>query len=188
MPEPQPDEALMLLVAQGDHAACRQLAERHLGRIFAFANRTLGDRALAEDVAQEVFARLWVHAKRWEPGPARVSTWLHRIALNLCLDLKAKRREETLDDVPEPIDTAKDAVTQLQDRDLQLHVQAAMQTLPETQRAAITLCYFDGFRNLEAAEILGVSVEALESLLARARRGLRDRLRDLAPELLGGLS
>ena len=185
MPEKTPDEALMLLVAQGDHAACRQLAERHLARILAFAARTLGDRTAAEDIAQEVFARLWMHAKRWQPGPARVSTWLHRIALNLCLDHAARKREETLNDLPEPIDPSKDAAARMQDREMQDHVVAAIQTLSVPQRAAITLCYFEGLRNAEAAEIMGVSVEALESLLARARRVLRERLRDVAPDLLG---
>ena len=185
MPETDPDETLMLRVAEGDHAACQQLAERHLGRILAFAARTLGDRAAAEDIAQEVFARLWIHAKRWQPGPARLSTWLHRIALNLCLDYSARKREAQLDDVPEPIDPSKDAATRLHEHQLQQRVNAAMQTLSPQQRAAITLCHFEGLRNAEAAEVLGVSVEALESLLARGRRVLRERLRDLAPELLG---
>ncbi len=174
----------MLRVAQGDHAACQQLAERHLGRILGFATRTLGDPIAAEDVAQEVFTRLWMHAKRWQPGPARLTTWLHRIALNLCLDHLARRREESLDDVPEPLDPAKDAVAHMQERDLREHVTAALQTLPETQRAAITMCHYQGFRNAEAAEVLGVSVEALESLLARGRRTLRERLRTVAPDLL----
>jgi RNA polymerase sigma-70 factor (ECF subfamily) len=185
MSEEIPDDALMLLVARGDHAACQELARRHLGRIVSFAQRTLGDRAAAEDIAQEVFTRLWVHAKRWQPGPARLSTWLHRIALNLCIDHAARKREASMDDVPEPIDPSIDAITQLHDQQLRTHVGAAMQTLTPTQRAAITLCYFEGLRNLEAAEVLGVSVEALESLLARARRALRERLREIAPELLG---
>ena len=174
----------MVRVAQGDHAACRQLTERHLGRILAFASRTLGDRAAAEDVAQEVFMRLWMHAKRWRPGPARVTTWLHRVALNLCLDYSARQREQTLDGVPEPVDPRGDAAVRMQERDLQNHVAAALRSLPDTQRAAITLCHYQGFRNTEAAEVLGVSVEAIESLLARGRRTLRDRLRATAPELL----
>lgn len=180
------DETLMLRVAQGDHAACQELVERHLGRILAFASRTIGDRAEAEDIAQEVFTRLWIHAKGWRPGPGRVTTWLHRIALNLCLDYRARMRQERLDAVPEPIDPRKDAVTLMQERDVQAHVTAALQALPDSQQAAVVLCHYQGFRNAEAAEVLGVSVEAVESLLARARRALRDRLRSIAPELLEG--
>jgi RNA polymerase sigma-70 factor (ECF subfamily) len=65
-------------------------------------------------------------------------------------------------------------------------VAAALRALPDSQRSAVLLCHYQGFRNAEAAEVLGVSVEAVESLLARARRTLQARLRDLAPELLGG--
>ena len=175
----------MSRVAQGDQVACRQLVERHLGPILAFASRILGDRVAAEDVAQEVFSRLWTHAKRWQPGPARLTTWLHRIALNLCLDQLGRKREEALDDIPEPTDPSKDATTRMEERDVQEHVAAALRSLPDSQRAAITLCHYQGFRNIEAAEALGVSVDALESLLARGRRTLRERLRAVAPELLG---
>ena len=185
MPDTDPDELLMSLVAQGDHTACRTLVERHLARIVAFAARTTGDRTAAEDIAQEVFSRLWIHAARWRPGPARLTTWLHRIALNLCLDHSARRRSESLGDVPEPFDSTHDAARVAQERDLQRHVTGALNTLPAAQRAAITLCHYQGFSNAEAADILGVSVEALESLLARGRRAMRERLRDVAPALLG---
>lgn len=176
----------MLRVAQGDHAACRELVDRHLGRILAFASRTIGDRAEAEDIAQEVFTRLWVHAKSWRPGPGRVTTWLHRIALNLCLDHRARMRQERLDAIPEPADPRPDTQTLMQERDVQSHVSAALRALPDSQQAAVVLCHYQGFRNAEAAEILGVSVEAVESLLARARRTLRESLRRIAPELLEG--
>ena len=175
---------LMLRIAAGDREAFRWLLERHLGRIVAFAARTLGDRTGAEDVAQEAFLRLWTHASRWQPT-ARLSTWLHRVALNLCLDRLGRGREVALDDIAEPTDPGPTLVTRMQACDIGRHVNAALAQLPAQQRAAIALCHYQGLRNTEAAEVLGVSVEALESLLARGRRALRARLRALLPDLLG---
>jgi RNA polymerase sigma-70 factor (ECF subfamily) len=180
-----PDETLMLQVQTGDHTACRELVNRHLGRIVAFAGRVLGDRILAEDVAQEVFLRLWSHAQQWRPSGARLTTWLHRIAMNLCLDNLARRRETPLDEVEDPVDPKPDAATLLQERNLSREVEKALGELPDSQRIAITLCYYQGLRNREAAETMDVSVEALESLLARGRRTLKALLHGRAPDLLG---
>src|SRR5207249_8091241 len=94
------DEALMLHAGTGDRAACEKLVERHLGRIVTFARRTLANKGDAEDVAQEVFLRVWSAAPRWKAGSARFTTWLHRVALNVCLD-RAKRREAIPDDLSE---------------------------------------------------------------------------------------
>jgi RNA polymerase sigma-70 factor (ECF subfamily) len=179
------DETLMLRVGTGDREACHELVERHLGQITAFAGRVLGDQALAEDVAQDVFLRLWSHAQRWRPSGARLTTWLHRIALNLCLDRLARRRETSLDDVTEPEDPTPQATARLQEQDLSQHVGKALNTLPDSQRIAITLCYYQGLRNNEAAQMMEISVEALESLLARGRRALKSRLCEIAPDLLG---
>ena len=170
------DETLMRRVARGDQEACRALVERHLGRIVAFAARTLGNATDAEDVAQEVFLRLWTNARRWEPR-ARLGTWLHRIALNLCLDRIARRREAPLDAAPEPVDPAPSVVTLLERAALGQRVNAELAALPPQQRIAIVLCHYQGLRNIEAAEVMDVSVEALESLLARGRRTLRAKLR-----------
>ena len=167
----------MCRVGQGDREACRALVERHLGRIVAFAARTLGNRADAEDVAQDTFVRAWRNARRWQPGRARLTTWLHRIALNLCLDRLARRRDAPLDGIPEPVDPAPSAVALLERRTLGERVSRELAALPPQQRVAITLCHYQGLGNIEAAEVLGVSVEALESLLARGRRTLRARLR-----------
>ena len=179
------DEALIERVAKADAEACRKLVERHLGRIVSFARRTLGDASEAEDVAQEVFLRLWAHARRWRAGEARLSTWLHRVAANLCIDRLRKRRERPLEEAPEPADARAQAAEALGEREIGRHVNAAIRELPSSQRMAIAMCHFQGLSNLEAAEALGVSVEALESLLARGRRKLRERLRPIAPELLG---
>jgi RNA polymerase sigma-70 factor (ECF subfamily) len=177
------DESLMRRVARGDRDAGRALVARHLARVVAFAGRTLGSRAEAEDVAQETFLRLWTHAGRWRPEAA-LSTWLHRIAYRLCLDRIARRRETSLDDAGDPPDEGPSMTTRIQDRTLARTVNAALATLPESQRAAIALCHFDGMRNAEAAAVLDVSVEALESLLARGRRKLKAALAGVAPELL----
>lgn len=179
------DDALIERVARADADACRALVERHLGRMVSFARRTLGDPSEAEDVAQEVFLRLWAHAGRWRAGEARLSTWLHRVAANLCIDRLRKRRERPLEEAPEPADARPHAAEALGEREIGRHVNAAIRELPTSQRMAIAMCHFQGLSNLEAADALGVSVEALESLLARGRRKLRERLRAIAPELLG---
>lgn len=175
----------MRRVGGGDGEACRLLVERHLGRVVAFAARVLGNPSDAEDVAQEVFARVWTGAASWRPE-ARLTTWLHRVALNLCLDRLARRREASLDDAPEPVDPAPTPARRLEDADVTRTVGREIAALPERQRVALALCHYQGLRNDEAAEVMEISPEALESLLARARRTLRARLRPLAPELLAG--
>ena len=177
------DETLMRRVGDGDPEACRALVERYLGRIVAFAARTLGNPADAEDVAQETFVRLWSGARRWRPGEARLPTWLHRVALNLCLDRLRRRREAPLDSVPEPVDPSPPTIVLLERQAIGLRVNRELAALPPQQRIAITLCHYQGLGNIEAADVMSVSVEALESLLARGRRTLRARLRpDLGDE------
>jgi RNA polymerase sigma-70 factor (ECF subfamily) len=178
------DDDLMRRVAGGDQDACRVLVDRHLGRIVALAARTLGDAAEAEDVAQDAFLRLWSHAARWQPGAARLSTWLHRVAINLCLDRLRRRPTQPLEDAPEPTDPAPEVTTVLQRRAVAMQVRAELMRLTDAQRAALSLCHYEGMRNYEAADVMGITVEALESLLARARRTLRERLRPVAADLL----
>ena len=133
---------------------------------------------------QETFARVWTSAASWRPT-ARFTTWLHRVALNLCLDRLQRRRETRLEDAPEPVDPQPSARERLEDADVTRVVGREIAALPERQRVALALCHYQGLRNDEAAAVMEITVEALESLLARARRTLRDRLRPVAPELLG---
>lgn len=175
----------MRALAAGDRLASETLVGRHLARIVAVADRLLDDPAEAEDVAQEAFTRLWQHASRWEPGRARVSTWLHRVASNLCIDRLRRRREQQLGDAAPPLDPGPGPAARARATELGSHVRAALAALPERQRLAVTLCHYQGMRQDEAADVLGVSVAALESLLARGRRGMRDRLREVAGDLLG---
>jgi RNA polymerase sigma-70 factor (ECF subfamily) len=137
-------------------------------------------------VAQEAFLRAWRHAGRWRPGEARFSTWLHRVAVNLCIDRRRRRREQTVDELPEVADPAPGPEGTALAAARRRRVEAAVAGLPERQRAAVLLTHFQGLGNIEAAEALGVSVEAVESLLSRARRQLRAALADEIGTLLEG--
>jgi RNA polymerase sigma-70 factor (ECF subfamily) len=172
---------LMRRTAKGDPAAFRILSDLHLSKIMNFAYRLLHDRAEAEDVAQETFLRLWKDAGRYE-AKAKVTTWLHRIAHNLCIDRLRARRESTS---PEAIDQARSSVEPgglLDRKETATAVERALARLPERQRAAIALVHYQGLGNQEAAEVLGIGVEAVESLLSRGRRALRGDLLALAEE------
>jgi len=159
-------------VAKGDAQAGRHLVDRHLAPVTRFAFRMLGNAAEAEDVAQETFIRLWRQAATWEPR-AKVSTWLHRVAHNLCIDRIRARREVHSVDAAESEDPRPSIPTQLEQLQAARALTDAMQSLPERQLAAITLVYYQGLDNREAAEVMGVHVDAVESLLARARKNLR---------------
>jgi RNA polymerase sigma-70 factor (ECF subfamily) len=147
----------------------------------------LSDAAEAEDVAQEVFLRVWRHAAAWTPGQAKFETWMHRVAMNLCLDRLRRAGRRVGDVSPDLPDATASATRALDERQRRDRVRQAIGELPERQRAALTLCYFQERTNIEAAEILQVSVEALESLLARARRTLKAKLAADRADLLSGL-
>lgn len=168
-----PDLPLLERIAQGEARACGLLLQRHLTRLHALATRMLGSAADADEVCQDVFLRAWQQAPRWQPGAARFSTWLHQVALNLCRDrLRVRRESLPLDAVAEAVD--EDTPERHHRRaDRAAQVRAALQSLPERQREAVLLCHYQGMGNMEAAQVMELSVEALESLLGRGRRALR---------------
>ena len=169
----------MARVGRGDQAAVQTLVARKLPRMLQLAQRILNDAAEAEDVAQEVFYRAWKQAPNWKPGGARFDTWLHRVALNLCYDRLRRRREQVMAEPPEQVDTGPAPDRGLMARDTGVRVTAALGALPDRQREAVVLCHYQDLGNIEAASLMGVSVEALESLLSRGRRALRAALADL---------
>jgi len=174
-----PDEDLIARVGRGEPAAVQAFVARKLPRIVALARRMLGDAAEAEDVAQETFLRAWKEARRWRPGKARFDTWMHRVALNLCYDRLRRRREHPTDAPPEQTDPGPAPDRGLHALDTGRRVEAALMALPERQREAVVLCHYQELGNIEAAGLMGISVEALESLLGRGRRALRAALADL---------
>ncbi len=166
------DDALLVLFARGDRMAAQVLTGRLTPRVFAVAARVLGDHAEAEDVAQEAMLRLWRMAPDWQPGRAKVSTWLYRVTMNLCIDRRRKNTHGRLDDMAEPADTAPGADEQLQQQARAEALQSALMRLPERQRQAVVLRHLEELANPEIGEIMGISVEAVESLTARGKRML----------------
>lgn len=152
------------------------MVARKLPRLLALAQRLLGSRGEAEEVAQEAFVRIWQQAPRWRAGEARFDTWLHRVALNLCHDRLRRHREEPHDVLPESADPAPGPAERLAGRQQGERMGAALAALPPRQREALVLQYYQELSQAEAAALMGISVDALESLLARARRGLRTHL------------
>ena len=170
------DAELLRAVAGGDRAAFDRLSRRHLDRAYGVALRMSGSRADAQDVVQDVFLRLWQRPDAWRPGQAQFSTWLYRVVVNRCLDLKRRPRGTDLDSVEEPQAPDANAEDSLLDAERSRALDDAVNQLPERQRAAIVLTYTAGLRNAEAASAMDISVKAFEALLVRAKRELRDFL------------
>lgn len=178
------DEALLVLYANGDAQAARALTSRLTPRVLGFAARMLGgDRAEAEDVAQEAMLRLWKIAPKWRQGEAKVSTWVFRVVSNLCTDRLRKRRGVGLDQLAEPEDDGISAFARVQEVSRTQALEAALQALPERQRQAVVLRHLEGLANPEIAEVMEISVEAVESLTARGKRALAKALSGRKDEL-----
>jgi RNA polymerase sigma-70 factor (ECF subfamily) len=184
------DETLMEAVARGDKAAFSELIHRHLKRVIGVASRMLGSRGDGEEVAQEAFIRVWSCAPRWRPidngRGAPFRTWLYRIVLNLVIDRKRQRVMSPLDEVFEPVDESDNGFDRLYNAEMAALVTAAVSRLPERQRAVLVMCFFEGRTNVEAGKLLSLTVSAVESLLVRARRALREELGGAYRELSAG--
>ncbi len=179
-----PDEALLVLYANGDPEAARTLTLRLAPLALRVAARMLGDRTEAEDVAQEAMLRLWRVAPGWRQGEAKVSTWLYRVTSNLCTDrLRRRGRSVALDAVAEPEDGRPGAVAGLIEADRAAALEAALAALPDRQRQAVVLRHLEGLTNPEIAEIMEIGVEAVESLTARGKRALTAALGGRREEL-----
>lgn len=173
------DDMLVSAYAAGDAAAAAALSERHVGRLLALSHRLLGDLQEAEDVAQETMLRLWKMAPKWQPGRARLSTWLYRVATNLCMDrLRRIKETESLDTAAEPICPAPGAPEQILAHQRNLALRDALSAIPERQRLAVVLRYLDGMPTAQVAEIMEIGIEAAESLAARGRSSLAKALAD----------
>lgn len=180
-----PDDAALLAdYAAGDLSAARALTARLAPRILGQALRMLGDRAEAEDVVQEAMLRLWKQAPEWRTGEAQVSTWLFRVAANLCTDrLRKRRREapmEAADLVPDDRESAADG---LQRQSRLSALRQALGAIPERQAQAVALRHLEGLGNEEIAQIMDINVRAVESLTARGKRALADALAARKEEL-----
>ena len=171
MDEPS-DHDLMARTARGDGRAFRMLAQRHAGCSLSLARRMLGNEALAEEIVQDALLRVWTNAPRWRPQAA-FRTWLYRVVVNLCLNARRRAPDLPLDAVGDVADPAPDAETQLETRERDQALAAAIEALPPRQRAAVVLTYQEGLGNAEVAAVLDTSVSSVETLLVRAKRTLR---------------
>jgi RNA polymerase sigma-70 factor (ECF subfamily) len=174
------DYALLRRLARGEDAALGELVRRHQQRVYQIAYRLLRDPQEAEDASQEVFIKVYENAHRFEPK-ASVAAWLHRITANHCLNLLRRRRpHESLDqeDAPQPPDPAAGPLELLEERDLHRRLEELLNGLPENQRRALVLKRYAGLSYQEIGQELGLSPQAVDGLLKRARQTLKKALQD----------
>jgi RNA polymerase sigma-70 factor (ECF subfamily) len=174
--EDSPDDELMIWSASGDTRAFDAIVARHGPFALRVARRLITDQSLAQDVVQEAMIRAWTQSRYFNAGRARFTTWLYRIVMNLCIDHRRRLRPAPTLEGFDAIDPAAGASDEMEAAELQIALAQALDELPGRQRVAMTLVYDECLSGAEAARILGVSVKAVERLLARARAQLRERL------------
>jgi RNA polymerase sigma-70 factor, ECF subfamily len=174
------DDHLLAATARGEERAFRRLVDRHAGRARALALRLSRNDADADDLVQEAFTRAYERAGRWRSEGVKFSTWLYRVVVNLAADegrKRAVRRSTPLDEAPEPVSDTRGADETIE-RDARARaLRRAIDALPDRQREAVALTYGSGLPNAEVAAVLGVTVEAVEAALTRARSALKAEMR-----------
>jgi RNA polymerase sigma factor, sigma-70 family len=171
------DTHLLQAAGRGDRRAFAGLMAAHGAFALSLATRMTGNAADADEVVQEAFLRAWKMAPDWRPDSgARFRTWLYRVVLNLCLDRGRRAPFLPMEDVAEPEDPAPSELERLSGAEARRVVADLLAKLPERQRAALALCYLDDLTASQAAQVMGLSLSALEALLVRGRRGLRKGL------------
>ena len=175
------DDALLHTIGNADSKtatkAGAELVNRHISYIVHICRQKLGNQAEAEEAAQDVFLSVWKNAKNWQSGNAKVTTWLYRIAANRCIDILRRRKPTTdIDAIADPADERENIEAALMEADRNRQLRAALDALTADQKQAIELVYYGEAKQADAAAQMGITLSALESLLRRARRKLREEL------------
>jgi RNA polymerase sigma-70 factor (ECF subfamily) len=181
MHEGDGDEALMLEIARGDHRAFRILMSRHMERAVRLAEAVLRSASDADEIAQEAFVRVWKASASFDPSAARFTTWLYRIVVNLAIDRSRRPRADPLEAAEHVAADEPGALAELIAKEEQEAMGQGLSGLPDRQRVAIALFHFEELSARDAAQAMGVSEKAFESLLTRARAALRQRVLEAAP-------
>jgi RNA polymerase sigma-70 factor (ECF subfamily) len=182
------DDALLERMRLDDVDAYRTLVERHIDHAYAIAMRILKNPADAEDVTQDAFVKAWMNRRRWDAGRAKFSTWLYRVIVNRCIDKQRLVKTEWLEDVAEPAADIADAVTVIHRQRVYGRLEDALHRLPTQQRVALVLSYYEDMSNIEVADVMGTTVGAVESLLKRGRKRLRELLQRSEGEIRIGFA
>jgi RNA polymerase sigma-70 factor, ECF subfamily len=173
------DHELLVHIQAGSHDAFAALVRRHTERFYRLAYRYVRNRETAEDIVQDAFLKLWEAPGRWQPERnSKFTTWFYRIVVNLCLDWQKKKRPLALDDEEVLLaDVRETPDAEMIHTQEQRVLEQEIAALPERQRMALNLCFGEGLSNQEAAEVIGVRLKALQSLLMRAKATLKERMK-----------
>jgi RNA polymerase sigma-70 factor (ECF subfamily) len=172
------DHALLAHIQDGSHDAFAVLVQRHTERFYRLAYRYVHNRETAEDIVQDAFLKLWEAPSRWQPERnSKFTTWFYRIVVNLCLDWQKKKRPLALDEEVLLADARETPDTEMIRTQEQQVLEQEIAALPERQHMALNLCFAEGLSNQEAAEVIGVRLKALQSLIMRAKATLKERMK-----------
>ena len=176
------DESLVQQIQQGSHEAFATIVNRHTNRFYRIAYRLVFNKGDAEDMVQEAFLRLWERPQLWNPSrQAKFTTWFYRVVVNLCLDLNKKKKPLPLPEDMEPLDRHPGQDVLLGINQEQALVDGFIKQLPARQQLALNLTFYEGLSNQEAADIIGIKVKALQSLIMRAKTTLKEKVKRYLP-------
>jgi RNA polymerase sigma-70 factor (ECF subfamily) len=174
------DQELLALIQDGSQEAFSVLVQRHTERFYRLAFRYLRNKETAEDVVQDAFVKLWEDPGKWQAERKnKFTTWFYRIVVNLCLDWQKKKKPLELGDQELSIaDQRETPDAEMLRNEKQKVLEKEIAALPERQRTALNLCFDEGLSNQEAAEVMGLKLKALQSLVMRAKSTLKERMRN----------
>ena len=176
--EDRSDELLLERIArERSHAAFAELVNKHAGKFRQLAFRFLGSKEDAEDMIQDAFLKLWRNPELWSKSKqTRFTTWFYRVIVNQCLDEKRKHKPLPILDGVEFEDKQMPVDEALSLKQRQMRLETAFQSLPEPMQASLNLNFYEAVPHKQAAEIMGMSVQAFQSLLMRAKTALKDAI------------
>ncbi|HRI76771.1 MAG TPA: sigma-70 family RNA polymerase sigma factor [Alphaproteobacteria bacterium] len=181
------DAALMAGIAAGEQSAYAALVSRHSMRFFRLAYRLTGRHEDAEDVVQDAFVQLWRAPHMWDPTHGSLfTTWFYQVISNRALSLRrqaARHPQEALGDI---VDSQCGAEETLNAKHRRLWLESRIRALPERQKLALVLCFYEELSNQDAAEVMGIGIKALQSLLMRAKATLREDINSFDELKAGG--